>query len=71
MTKPKPHARGKMARGFRDLEHRDLLKVSVAWTREQFEAINRRVVRRNTTFAHEARRLVEIGLQVDHMSDAA
>lgn len=42
-------------------------KVSVQWTLEQFEAINRRVVKRRSTFAKEARRLMDIGLGMDSM----
>jgi hypothetical protein len=61
--------RGLPITGYLDPESR-LLKVAVRWTRPQFDAINHRVVRNNSTFAKEARRLMEIGLRMDHIGDA-
>ena len=44
------------------------LKVSVAWDIAQVEAINRRVVRNNSTFARECRRLMDIALRLDYQA---
>lgn len=59
--------KGQRAKGFHDENSPLLFKVSVAWLPEQFDAINRRVVQNNSTFAKEARRLMDIALRVDHM----
>lgn len=70
--KPRRHTHGgicgKAARGYNDYTCGVYLKISVGWTAEQRDAINRRVVRNNSTFAKEARRLIDIGLRMDHQS---
>ena len=73
MNSPSPYAtrgNGHPARGFTDpTTVRSYLKVAVGWTRPQLDAINRRVVRNKSTFAKEARRLMDIGLRMDHHNE--
>ena len=58
--------RGSPAHGHIDTS-RAYPRVSIAWHWEQFDAINRRVVKNKTTFAHEARRLMDMALKMDHL----
>lgn len=67
MTWPITVPKGKPVRGHRAKDYcTHLLKVAVAWEPLQVEAINRRVVRNNSTFAKEARRLMRMALDMDH-----
>lgn len=59
--------KGAAAKGCKD-RPKSYPKVAGYWRPDQLEAINRRVVKNNTNFAHEARRLVDIGLQQDHVT---
>lgn len=58
------HRKGTPADGYPEITR---LKVSVAWDRWVLDAINRRVVKNHTSFAKEVRRLVDIGLEQDHI----
>lgn len=70
LLRPLPH-RARHRKGLAALGHCELARsfprVSIAWRPEQFDAINRRVVRNNSTFADEARRLMDIALRLDHI----
>lgn len=63
-------SRGRPAIGYNDATvGKKFRKVSIAWRPDQLDAINRRVVRNHTTFGHEARRLLDMALAIDHLED--
>lgn len=61
---PRKHIRTSGAAGYAETENTNP-KVSVTWGNELLSQINRKVIKNNTSFGFEARRLCALGLRHD------